>query len=103
MDETVLSDNKESKPWLFKKGDPRINREGRPKGSISLKTYAKQYLQGLSDEEKIEFMEGLPKEVIWKMAEGNPTSDDTVTVVTPNIHIAESIATKYDTPTPSTE
>ena len=66
------------KPWLFKKGQSG-NPAGKPKGTFSLKTFAKNYLQEMSDEEKIAFMEGLPKEVIWKMAEGNPKQDTDVT------------------------
>lgn len=29
----------------------------------------------MTDEEKLKFMAGLPKEVIWKMGEGNPRQD----------------------------
>lgn len=29
----------------------------------------------MNDEEKLKFMAGLPKEVVWKMAEGNPRQD----------------------------
>lgn len=78
MEETENSDEKQYKPWLFKKGQSG-NPKGKPKGTFSLKTYAKKYLQEMTDEEKIEFMEGLPKEVIWKMAEGNPKQDTDVT------------------------
>lgn len=79
MENTDSSVEKQNdKPWLFKKGQSG-NPEGRPKGTFSLKTYAKKYLQEMTDEEKIEFMEGLPKEVIWKMAEGNPQTNTDVT------------------------
>jgi hypothetical protein len=61
----------DEKPWLFKPGQSG-NPNGRPKGTFSLKTYAKKYLQEMTDEEKLKFMEGLPKDIIWKMAEGNP-------------------------------
>lgn len=40
-----------------------------------MKTYAKNYLKNLSDKEKLEFLKGLPKDIIWKMAEGNPRQD----------------------------
>lgn len=40
-----------------------------------MKTFAKKYLEAMSDDEKLEFMRGLPKEVIWKMSEGAPKQD----------------------------
>lgn len=57
-----------SKPWLFQPGQSG-NAGGRPKGSKSLKTYAKEYLLSLSDEEKLEYMKGMDKKTIWEMAE----------------------------------
>lgn len=59
-----------NRPWLFQKGN-RANPGGRPKGSKSLKTRAREYLEGLTDEESIEYFEGLNKLDVWKMAEGN--------------------------------
>lgn len=70
------SDEKQNKPWLFKKGQSG-NPAGRPKGTIGLKTWAKEYLSSLTEEERMDFMDGLPKIDIWKMAEGNPQSDVT--------------------------
>lgn len=76
--ENLIEQKENSKPWLFKKGQSG-NLNGRPKGTFSLKTYAKKYLEEMSDEEKLEFMEGLPKDIIWKMAEGNPKQDTDIT------------------------
>ena len=64
------------KPWLFKKGNP--GGPGRPKGK-RMKEYARDYLAHMTEEERQDFMEGLPKEVIWKMAEGNPKQDTDLT------------------------
>lgn len=47
------------------------NPAGRPKGQ-SLKEFWKQRLSLMSEEEKKEFTKQVTKEVIWKMAEGQP-------------------------------
>lgn len=57
------------KPWQFKPGQSG-NPGGRPLGAKSLKTYAKEYLLSLSDEDKLEYMKGMDKDKIWEMAEG---------------------------------
>lgn len=74
--ESETSDSKQSRPWLFKKGQSG-NPAGRPVGSTSLKTWAKEYLASLTPEERLDFMEGMNKKDIWAMAEGNPQSDVT--------------------------
>ena len=65
----------EDKPWLWKKGFCP-NPGGRPKGK-SLKAYAQEYLSKLTEEEKDEWLAGLPKEKVWAMGEGNPRQDNT--------------------------
>lgn len=59
-----------AKPWLWKKGQSG-NLAGRPKGK-TMKDYTREFLSKMTDEERDEFLEGIPKEVIWKMSEGNP-------------------------------
>lgn len=63
------------RPWLWKKGQSG-NLKGRPKGK-TMKEWAKDYLNRMTDEERDAFMEGIPKEIVWKMAEGNPNNEVT--------------------------
>ena len=69
----------------FKKGQSG-NFEGRPKGK-TLKEYCRHFLSKQTPEERQIFLDGLPKEIIWKMAEGNPKQDTEmsgeITVVKP--------------------
>lgn len=73
--------NKKQYDWLkayqFVKGQSG-NPGGRPKGSKSLKTFVKEFLETLPEEEKIEYLKTLPSDLVWRMAEGNPSSDDKV-------------------------
>jgi len=64
-----------TKPWLWKKGQSG-NLKGRPKGS-TMKEYVRTFLSRMTDEERDEWLEGIPKIEIFKMAEGNPQTDVT--------------------------
>ena len=65
--------NNSSKPWLWKKGQSG-NVMGRPKGK-TMKEYARQYLERLTDEERDVWLEGIPKDKIWELAEGKAKQD----------------------------
>lgn len=67
---------KNLQPHVFKKGQI-ANPNGRPKGSVSLKQYAKRMLEEMTFEEREEYLEGLPKDFIWQMAEGKPDTKQT--------------------------
>lgn len=68
-------------PYRFKKGMSG-NPAGRKPGSKSLKTFAREYLLSLTDDEKIEYLDTLPPSLVWQMAEGNPETKAKVTVET---------------------
>lgn len=53
------------------------NPNGRPKGK-TLKEWAREKLMNMTDEEKEEFIKQLPKDIVWKMAEGMPSQDTTL-------------------------
>ncbi len=80
-----------NRPWLFQKGKSG-NPGGRPKGTKSLKTRAREYLEGLSDEEAVDYFNGLNKLDVWKMGEGNPVtklqgdSDNPITLIVKNVN-----------------
>ncbi len=59
------------KPWQFQPGKSG-NPGGRPKGSVSLKTYARMMLESMTEAEAMEFMKGIDKKTVWEMAEGKP-------------------------------
>lgn len=70
-------EQKENRPWLYKKGQSG-NPNGRPKGSISMKTYIKNKLATMTDEERETFLEGIDKKVLWEMGEGKPDTKSEV-------------------------
>lgn len=67
--ENETEEQSNSRPWLFKKGQSG-NPGGRKKGTKTLKTYAQEMIQSMTDEERQEYLAGLPKSFIWEMAEG---------------------------------
>lgn len=71
-------DYSELKPYQFKPGKS-WNPGGRPKGSVTLKTWVQNMLLSMSDEERLDFLAGLDKETIWKMWEWLPFSHTDIT------------------------
>lgn len=77
---TDITGNKQEKSHLFQKGQSG-NPKGRPKGTFSLKTYAKKMLEEMDDEQRQEFLNGIDKKTIWEMSEGKAKQDVEVDAV----------------------
>jgi len=87
---------KQLQPYVWKKGQTG-NPKGRPKGK-TLKEFAREYLESLPDEDKLEYLASLPTEIVWKMAEGNPHSTEESKTET---SVTISFDTAFDNATPS--
>jgi hypothetical protein len=68
---------KQLQPYCWKPGQSG-NPNGRPPGK-SLKTFVREYLESLPDEDKLEYLKSIPAELAWKMAEGNPANNTDIT------------------------
>ena len=71
------------RPFQWRKGQSG-NPMGRTKGK-TMKEYARDLLSCQTEEERQEYLHGLSKDTIWKMAEGNP-----VTIA--DVNITENVA-----------
>jgi len=68
-----LDENWRNPDGTLKPGHPDLG-GGRPKGK-TLKEFAREFLMSMTDEEKVNFLNSLSKDTVWKMAEGNPPQD----------------------------
>lgn len=93
-----------SRPWLYKKGQSG-NPGGRPVGRKSLKMWVKERLESMTDEEREEFIVGMPKENIWKMGEGNPKQDTDMnaSIKIINVTVPDPVAKAFNINATNTE
>lgn len=73
-EEPIQTESKRNPDGTFAPGNE--GGPGRPKGK-TLKEFARDYLATLPDDQKTEYLKSLPKDIVWKMAEGNPAQDVT--------------------------
>ena len=74
QEESAKQSNNNDRPWIWKKGQSG-NPSGRPKGSITMKAWIAKKLMTMTEEEREDFISGLNKLDLLKMAEGNPAQD----------------------------
>lgn len=60
--------------FVFKKGVSG-NPGGRPVGSKSMKTYAKEYLENMDEDDRVEFLNAIDPKIVWEMSEGKAKQD----------------------------
>lgn len=87
----------------FVKGDKNINREGRPKGSGGgLKSYDRRKFEAMTPLQKDEFLEKMPPELRYRMAEGNPAQTTEakveITLPTPLLESVRNHNSNKETP-----
>lgn len=66
-------------PYQYKKGQSG-NPGGKKPGTVSLKTYVKNKLLSMSEDEREEFLNGVDKRTVWEMAEGTANTTHEITL-----------------------
>lgn len=97
MEEEAIKPHRKSYDWLkqyqFQKGN-NANPNGRPKGK-SLKTFVRETLESMSDEDKSKYLKELDPEMVWQMGEGRPDSKTDATTTTTVLLIDKELAPLY--------
>lgn len=88
------TENYRNPDGTFKEGNP--GGPGRPVGK-TLKEWMREKLLNMTLEQREEFLKDIPKDLQWKMAEGNPSNaTDITTQGKPIIELAKEIVEKND-------
>lgn len=106
MDAENQQKKQHKSPWLkeyeWKPGQSG-NPAGRPVGK-TLKVWAREFLEDLPDDKKLEFLREMEPDIVWRMAEGNPhQTQDTEVKGKVIVEISKESAEKNDATTPKPE
>lgn len=100
-EEPAKQENNRNPDGTFRKGFSG-NPNGRPLGK-TLKEWAREKLMEMNEEERNEFLKGLPKEIIWRMTEGNPANATDITSGGKPLYLPSELLKKNDNLTSGTE
>ena len=101
-----LEQNWRNPDGTLKAGHPNFG-AGRPKGK-TLKEFAREFLMSMDDDKKLEFLNSLAKDIVWRMAEGNPHNTEDLTsggkpLPTPIYALPGDNSIKEDSPVKETD